>query len=58
MSVVIQNVTPRDWPKGKKDEYVVKINQRIICHFSHTRHHDGLAQCLRDAAVAVDKAKT
>ncbi len=38
-------------------EYVVMINREEICRFKHTRE-EGLGQCLRRAAMAVDKVMT
>ncbi len=37
-------------------EYVVKINTDEICRFTHKRE-EGLGQCLRRAAMAVDNAR-
>ncbi len=53
MSIIITNVTNDHKPTGVND-YVVKINNRVICEFTHDRSYQGLAQCLRDAADAVD----
>lgn len=53
MSVVIQNVTKHSKPTGIHD-YVLRINAEEICRFKH-RREDGLAECLRRAAEAVEK---
>lgn len=37
------------------DDYEIRINQRVIGTFQHKRVHNGAAQCLRDAADALDK---
>ena len=46
-------------PEGTKDfglhKYALRINKYIITEFEHQRTPKGLAQCLRDAADAVDK---
>lgn len=54
MSIIITNITSDSgWP----DRYILRINQNVICEFIHIRKHDGLAQCLRDAADAVDTVR-
>lgn len=55
--ITIQNISPDDSPRYGEDKYILKINHKIICKFSHTRSVDGLAACLRDAADAVDKVR-
>ena len=52
MSIIIQNIT-HEVNLGP-DKYVVRVNETIICEFEHDRKLNGLAQCLRDAANAVD----
>lgn len=55
MSVIITNVSTHNDLEGEND-YVVRINnQPIITRFKHVRK-DGLAECLRRAAEAVDRA--
>lgn len=56
MSVVITNVSLHyDW-QGV-NQYVVRINHDpVIAHFDHVRS-EGLAECLRRAAEAVDAAE-
>jgi hypothetical protein len=36
--------------------YRVQINQEVICEFKHWRE-EGLAECLRRAAFAVERSK-
>lgn len=43
-----------DDPGGWRD-YVVQINHRVVARFQHKRS-EGLAECLRKAAKAVDEA--
>lgn len=61
MSIIIQNLgavdeRSADDPMGERN-YVVRINDKIITYFKHTRK-DGLATCLRKAAEAVDNGCT
>lgn len=51
--LAIVNVTP-EHHRGK-DQYEVRINRRVIARFEHERAYNGAAQCLRDAAEAVEK---
>lgn len=53
--ISIVNVSPRDTPKKGVNQYEVRLNKRVIAKFEHCRT-DGLAQCLRDAADAVECA--
>ncbi len=53
MSIIIHNITRDHVPNGL-NQYELLINKKLICEFEHDRSHDGLAQCLRDAADAVD----
>lgn len=39
------------------NKYQVRINRTVICEFEHFRGVGGLAQCLRDAAHAVDNTR-
>jgi hypothetical protein len=50
-------VTPPDAPLTGKDQYEVRINRQVIATFEHKRAFDGAAQCLRDAADAVDRCR-
>ena len=56
--IAIVNVSPKTNPLEGIDDYEVRINRKLICKFKHYRKVDGLAQCLRDAADAVDASKT
>ena len=56
MSVVITNVSKHGDLVGK-NQYVVRINSGpTIAMFDHVRS-EGLAECLRKAAAAVDDAQ-
>ena len=55
MSVVISNTSTHDDLEGE-NSYEVRIGGRLIAGFSHVRR-DGLADCLRRAAEAVDLAE-
>lgn len=50
--LAIVNVTPND--HQGLDQYEVRINDRVIARFEHERAYNGAAQCLRDAANAVE----
>ena len=50
--IVIVN-TGADADAEGRSAYVVRVGEEIVCKFSHDRRH-GLAECLRDAADAVD----
>lgn len=54
MSIIIQNVSTEDTPLKGYNNYQIRINDNIICNFTHKRKANGLAQCLRDAADAVE----
>lgn len=53
MSVIITNITKHNKPTGEHS-YVLKINATEIARFTHVREN-GLAECLRKAADAVEK---
>ncbi len=53
MSVIINNITEGNCPTGIQ-QYEVLINRKHITFFEHNRSYNGLAQCLRDAADAID----
>jgi len=55
--LAIVNVTPSDAPLTGNDQYEVRINRQAIATFEHKRAFDGAAQCLRDAADAVDRCR-
>ena len=50
--LVIVNVTKDD--EQELDDYEIRINDRVIGKFKHKRKFKGAAQCLRDAADALD----
>jgi len=50
--LAIVNVTKCDG--AVIDDYEIRINKRVIGRFQHTRTYGGAAQCLRDAADALD----
>jgi hypothetical protein len=51
--LAIVNVTKDD--SQKLDDYEIRINRRVIGKFKHKREHNGAAQCLRDAADALEQ---
>ncbi|MFZ2403700.1 MAG: hypothetical protein WAW41_01085 [Methylobacter sp.] len=53
--ISIVNVSKRLRPVGVHD-YELRINGRLIAKFQHARE-EGLAECLKKAAKAVDMAK-
>ena len=57
MSIIITNVSSDEAPISGENNYLVRINDKVICNFTHDRKPGGLAQCLRDAANAVDLAE-
>jgi len=50
--LAIVNVTEDD--NQELDDYEIRINQKVIGKFKHKREFNGAAQCLRDAADALD----
>jgi hypothetical protein len=54
MSIIIHNISGDDFDATGLNKYQVRINQKVIAEFEHTRS-DGLATCLRMAADAVEK---
>jgi hypothetical protein len=44
-------------PTQSLADYEIRINQRVIGTFQHKRTYNGAAQCLRDAADALDRTK-
>ena len=54
MAVIIQNVDPK--PDNEESTYEVRINLEYKATFNHKRQ-DGLAECLRAAADAVEEAE-
>ncbi len=55
--LAIVNVSPDDAPLNGRNKYEVRINRRVIATFEHDRQPDGAAQCLRDAADAVERCR-
>ena len=56
--IEIVNVTPDDQAHILEGPtpYEVRVNGKVICGFEHDRRVGALAQCLRDAADAVDES--
>ena len=52
--IKIVNISDDSAPLVGANNYKLYINQNLICSFEHDRQHNGLAQCLRDAADAVE----
>ena len=50
--LAIVNVTKDD--SQELDDYEIRINSQVIGKFKHKRSWNGAAQCLRDAADALD----
>lgn len=55
--LAIVNVSPEDAPIFGINRYEVRVNKEVIATFEHERKPDGAAQCLRDAADAVDRCR-
>ena len=55
--IAIVNVSPQNTPLTGRNQYEVRINRKVIATFTHDRQVNGAAQCLRDAADAVDRAR-
>lgn len=55
--LAIVNVSPDDAPMTGRNKYEVRINRQAIATFWHDRKPDGAAQCLRDAADAIDRCR-
>ena len=53
--LAIVNVTKGD--KSEMNDYEIRINARVIGEFRHKRTYNGAAQCLRDAANALDGSR-
>ena len=54
--LVIVNVSDDDAPMVGINQYEVRVNTRVIATFEHDRQYGDAAQCLRDAANAIEKA--
>lgn len=52
--LAIVNVT-REATKTGLNNYEVRVNDRVIATFEHDRSYGAAAQCLRDAADAVER---
>lgn len=55
--IQIKNISSKETPEEGINQYELRINKKVICRFKHDRKAGGLAQCLRDAADAVDKSR-
>ena len=55
--LVIVNVSPPGTPTTGTNQYEVRVNQKVIASFEHDRQYLNAAQCLRDAADAIEKAR-
>ena len=54
MPVIIENHSAHDLPDSEEHRYLLRINHKHILWFGH-RRDQGLAECLRRAADAVDR---
>lgn len=55
MGILIHNISGDGVPDDAPHDYVLRINSDVITRFQHVRS-EGLAECLRRAADAVDAA--
>lgn len=55
--IQIVNIGPEGAEMVGLHDYVVRINGIDICKFQHIRKFNGLAECLRDAADAIEKQR-
>ena len=53
--LAIVNVSSKDFAETGINKYEVRINRLVIATFEHDRQPGGAAQCLRDAADAIDR---
>lgn len=53
MAIIIQNISGDNFDYTGINQYQVRINNKVIAEFQHTRS-EGLAKCLRLAADAVE----
>ena len=53
MPIIIENISIHAHAEGI-NQYRLRINEKLIVEFEHDRSYNGLSQCLRDAAEAVD----
>ena len=54
--LAIVNVSPEDAPQYGINQYEVRVNNTVLASFEHDRQLGAAAQCLRDAADAVEKS--
>lgn len=52
--ISIVNISDEETPPIGLNEYELRINRKVIVEFKHKRGYGKLAQCLRDAADALD----
>lgn len=55
MPIIIENITDVPTSKGS-NKYRIRVNQKVIAEFYHTRE-EGIAECLRRAAEACEDPK-
>lgn len=55
--LAIVNVSPPNTPTTGMNQYEVRVNKKVIASFEHDRQYMNAAQCLRDAANALEKAR-
>lgn len=55
--LAIVNVSTDDAPNIGLNQYEVRVNSKVIATFEHHRQLDGAAQCLRDAADAIEASR-
>lgn len=54
--LAIVNVSPENTPKLGPNQYEVRVNSTVLAEFKHNSKPNGAAQCLRDAAEAIERA--
>jgi len=54
--LTIVNVSSQNAPKYGINAYEVRVNSTVLAKFKHNRTPNGAAQCLRDAADAIERA--
>ncbi len=55
--LVIVNTSPENTPKVGPNQYEVRVNNMVLAEFEHERLPNNAAQCLRDAASAIERAQ-
>lgn len=53
--LAIVNVSPEGTPPTGPNQYEARINRHVIATFTHDQQYGNAAQCLRDAADAVER---